>query len=551
MRKSIKKMVGIRVIAAIASVLVYSGVTTISLLRIEKAQDANAEANSVLNRAQMAEAAHYKWSGNLSNALYTGSEFTGSTDPTTCVLGQWLYGEAGTDDETILGLRSELESLHKELHESATYVLDLMATDPLQAQTYYQQTIQSNLSTLVGLLDQVIERGTELNDSTTVQIRHMILTMHLMCALGLVLVLVCLISLVQYVLRQVIRPILMISDKSRPLQEGQLNLNLEYQADNELGELAEILEKSMELIHSYVEDLNRIMEQLSQCNFDVNTSRTFIGDFQTIEESLGVLTSTLSVTIEKILQAESKVSGNAEQLSNGAQSLSQGAIVQASAVEELYATLDKLSKSASQNVEVAAEARENARLTGEQVTISSDQMEQMVAAMKDISQSSSEISNIISAIENIAFQTNILALNAAVEAARAGEAGKGFAVVSDEVRDLAAKSDQAAKATKELIENSVRATDKGSQIVGEVSQTLKKTLELVTQSNEAIGTITEAMQEEASSISQVTEGISQISSIVQTNSASSEESAAVSTELFEQVHLLEEQTKKFRIRNQR
>ena len=132
-----------------------------------------------------------------------------------------------------------------------------------------------------------------------------------------------------------------------------------------------------------------------------------------------------------------------------------------------------------------------------------------------------------------------------------GEAGKGFAVVSDEVRDLAAKSDQAAKATKELIENSVRATDKGSQIVGEVSQTLKKTLELVTQSNEAIGTITEAMQEEASSISQVTEGISQISSIVQTNSASSEESAAVSTELFEQVHLLEEQTKKFRIRNQR
>ena len=100
MRKSIKKMVGIRVIAAIASVLVYSGVTTISLLRIEKAQDANAEANSVLNRAQMAEAAHYKWSGNLSNALYTGSEFTGSTDPTTCVLGQWLcclssHGDAG------------------------------------------------------------------------------------------------------------------------------------------------------------------------------------------------------------------------------------------------------------------------------------------------------------------------------------------------------------------------------------------------------------------------------------------------------------------------
>ena len=61
----------------------------------------------------MPEAPHNKWSSNLSNALYSGSEFTGSTDPTGCVLGQWLYGEAGTDDKTILDLRSQLEPLHK------------------------------------------------------------------------------------------------------------------------------------------------------------------------------------------------------------------------------------------------------------------------------------------------------------------------------------------------------------------------------------------------------------------------------------------------------
>ena len=182
--------------------------------------------------------------------------------------------------------------------------------------------------------------------------------------------------------------------------------------------------------------------------------------------------------------------------------------------------------------------------------MSSQQMEQMVSAMKDISDASEQIGRIIATIEDIAFQTNILALNAAVEAARAGSAGKGFAVVADEVRSLASKSDEAAKATKGLIENSVQATQRGSRIVGEVSDSLKKALELVVHSNKAIGAISDAIAEEAESLSQVSEGIGQISSVVQTNSASSEESAAVSSELFEQVHLLEDQTKKFRLKKQ-
>ena len=175
-------------------------------------------------------------------------------------------------------------------------------------------------------------------------------------------------------------------------------------------------------------------------------------------------------------------------------------------------------------------------------------MEQMVSAMADITNASEQISKIISTIEDIAFQTNILALNAAVEAARAGSAGKGFAVVADEVRNLAAKSDQAAKATKDLIDNSVQATERGSHIVEEVSATLKKTLELVMQSNTAIGEIAQAVEGEAESIAQVTEGIGQISAVVQTNSASSEESAAVSADLFEEVHKLEAETKRFKLR---
>ena len=169
--------------------------------------------------------------------------------------------------------------------------------------------------------------------------------------------------------------------------------------------------------------------------------------------------------------------------------------------------------------------------------------------MSDISNTSQEIENIISTIENIAFQTNILALNAAVEASRAGEAGKGFAVVAKEVRDLAAKSDQAAKATKDLIENSVQAAGRGSRIVDEVSESLKRTLTLVTESNSAVEEFADAVQIEATAISQVSEALGQISNVVQTNTANSEESAAVSAELYEQVNRLQTQTSRFRLKH--
>ena len=172
----------------------------------------------------------------------------------------------------------------------------------------------------------------------------------------------------------------------------------------------------------------------------------------------------------------------------------------------------------------------------------------MVSAMQDVSSSSEQIGQIITTIQNIAFQTNILALNAAVEAARAGEAGKGFAVVADEVRRLAAQSDEAAAATTKLIDNCVSAASRGSGIVDEVSAALRETMELVSRSNEDIGVIADAVREESESIAQVTEGIGQISAVVQTNSASSEESAAVSAELFAQANNLREQTSRFRLR---
>ena len=548
MGTSIKRSVGIRVACAIAAILIFSGMTTMNILRIEGTQDDSVRASSMLDQIQRAEVAHYKWAANLSNALYAGTEFTGSMDHTGCVLGQWLYSELNLTDSQIESLRTQIEPLHKELHASAGTALGLYANSRTTAQQYYQETIQNNLTTLVGLLDKVVDRGTALSTEYTATMNGTIAFMHLSTVICLVLALIGITSLVVYFLQCVVKPLVQITHRAQPLQEGRLSLDLGYRSKNELGQLAQTLESSMGRVQEYVADIDRVMAELAQGNFDVSTSARYIGDFQPIEEALGRFTVSISDAMSSIIQAEQRVSSHAEQLSSGAQALAQGATEQASAVQELYATVDDLSKSAGRNVEAAANAQRSAKLTSEQVTLSSKQMEEMVAAMDDIAESSQQIGKIIATIENIAFQTNILALNAAVEAARAVSAGKGFAVVADEVRNLASKSDEAAKATKDLIENSVQSTERGSRIVGEVSQSLKQALDLVVQSDEAIHSITEAVHQEAESLSQVSEGIGQISSVVQTNSASSEESAAVSSELFEQVHLLEDETKKFRLK---
>ena len=253
----------------------------------------------------------------------------------------------------------------------------------------------------------------------------------------------------------------------------------------------------------------------------------------------------LSSTMRQINASAGQVSSASGQVSTGAQTLSQGSMEQASSVEELAATITDISASAKKTAAAAEEAGQFVGKAGAQLGISVEYVKDLNTAMEKISASSQEISKIIAAIENIAFQTNILDLNAAVEASRAGAAGKGFAVVADEVRNLAAKSDEAAKATKELIEGSITAVSEGSQAVNKVTESLERTSVLAGNVTTQMDIVVEAVENQTTAIAQVTEGVDQISAVVQTNSATAQESAAASEELSAEASSLKQLVSRF------
>lgn len=348
--------------------------------------------------------------------------------------------------------------------------------------------------------------------------------------------------------RSISNPIRACVTRLEGLAEGDLQTPTPaVRSKDETAELTKALDTTVHRLNEVVQDVSHHLRKMGQGDFRENITLTYWGDFAAIEQSIKAIHSSLKDTLAQITRSAATVETSAGQVSNGAQSLSQGATEQASAVHELSATVAGIAESAKQTVETAGEAGHYVNQAGAQLNTSVDYVKELNTAMEKISGSSSEIRKIIDTIESIAFQTNILALNAAVEAARAGSAGKGFAVVSDEVRNLAAKSDEAAKATKELIEGSIAAVAEGGQVVDKVTESLDKTSSIAGNVTAKMNEVVEAIESQTAAFEQVTEGIDQISSVVQSTSETSVQSAATAQDLSEQSRLMNNLTHRFRL----
>ena len=444
-----------------------------------------------------------------------------------------------------------IQSVHNWENELSAIQQALRDNKPADAVDLIVERCSPTLNNMVSMSDEIASH-LEDQKNQTIEKQKKSTTYTTLAVIGVMILNVALtLYIATKIIRSITEPVEQAHNALNAFKNGKFDVPVNYVGHNELGEMCDALRTSQQILKEVIEDECHLLEEMGAGNFDVRTKDEgmYVGALSSVLSSVRMINRGLSDALAQIDQSAEQVTAGAEQVSTGAQSLAQGATEQASAVEELSATIAEISNNSQNNAHNSQEAMRYSQEAGGQITESSDYMQKMVAAMAKISKSSEEIGKIIATIEDIAFQTNILALNAAVEAARAGSAGKGFAVVADEVRNLASKSDQAAKATKELIEHSMDSVREGNDIVKNVSASLAKTVESSNEVLQSIQLIAKAAEEEAEAITQVTEGIDQISAVVQTNSATSEQSAAASEELSSQAALMKELLTRFTLRD--
>ena len=350
-------------------------------------------------------------------------------------------------------------------------------------------------------------------------------------------------------LQEIILPINEASGVLNEVSMGNFSVRVKGNYQGEFLLIKSSINETVTNISSYIHEISDVLSSMSNDDLTRDITREYIGDFSSIKVSLNTIINKFNSMISDMYAASEHVAIGSKQVAQTSMTLSQGSVEQTESVDALNTMISEINLNITQNAASAKEAESLSNLSKSSAMQGDLDMKEMLAAMDSIKDSSNKISNIIKVIEDIAFQTNLLALNAAVEAARAGEHGKGFAVVAEEVRDLAGRSQNAAKETSQLISESIERVSDGTTIANTTAGTLQNIVDEVTKVAGIITNINAASAIQSKSIASIAGNVSRISDVVQSNSATSEESAAASEELSSQADVLRNLISVFKTKN--
>ena len=395
----------------------------------------------------------------------------------------------------------------------------------------------------------ILSTGVHIDDTLAAQsnmLRGVIIIAIIVGAIGIALVFMMSMSLVS-------RPLRKISVFAEKIATGELGISADSKATidvythDEVGYLARDLEQVYARLKGYIGEIRIRMQGLAEGDLATESAYDFSGDFTLIKASVNDIIRNLNKTISEIDLVSTQVNTGSAQMASGSRTLAQGSAEQASAIDELSAAIAAISEKIKATASMAERAAELAITIQTNAEKGNARMYEMKAAVDDISHASQNIRQVIKAIDDIAFQTNILALNASIEAARAGVHGKGFAVVAEEVRNLAEKSAAAAKNTGDLISNSIEKAELGARIAEDTAESLAEIMSGINESSQIASSIAISSGEQSEGIDHINSGIDQVSMVVTQNSVTAKESAAASIKMSEQSSLLKKLIQRFKL----
>ncbi len=338
------------------------------------------------------------------------------------------------------------------------------------------------------------------------------------------------------------KPMKALGDRFKMFSAGDLSSPFpQVESQDEVADMIKDATDMAGMLNLIINDIGELLSEMEKGNYAISSkiSDKYQHDFLKVIDSMHGLRNQMTDTLLSIREASGQVSAGSLNLAQSAQSLAEGATEQASAVEELQATMADITETIEKSAHRADEAYHLAKNYADEADISRTEMVTMVGAMEKISDSSAKIGNIISEIESIASQTNLLSLNASIEAARAGEAGRGFAIVAEQIRQLAEQSAKAAVDTRELIESSIREISNGNHAVDRASDSLETVVNGIKKIAESSQELSIMVEHQTDTMRQAEQGVNQISEVIQSNSAAAQESSATSQELSAQATTLD------------